>query len=153
MAWSGRDRTSPGSKPARIRRCRPGSPDAGCCLQSWWDGPDGFSTSNGFAYPLSVNAVRVVHRDAGMSCSGWRTYGTISCRGSLVHPVMPAMAREAPSTGGTRGGRRNRPTPRRPWEIRGAACPGIRANPRALPGCASTLARSSPLVAARHRPG
>src|SRR5882762_7964792 len=31
-----------------------------------------------------------------MSCSGWRTYGTISCRGSLVHPVMPAMAREAP---------------------------------------------------------
>src|SRR6266853_4033792 len=32
----------------------------------------------------------------GMCCSGWRTYGTISCRGSLVHPVMHAMGREAP---------------------------------------------------------
>src|SRR5260370_28207741 len=42
-----------------------------------------------------------------MSCVGWGTYGTIACRGNLVHPAMPAMAREAPI---------NRRNPRRETE-------------------------------------
>ena len=65
----------------------------------------------------------------------------------------PPWRGKRPSTGGSRDGRPNRATPRRPWEIRDAACPGIRATRRVLPGCASTLAPSSPLAAARRRPG
>src|SRR3984957_690114 len=31
-----------------------------------------------------------------MTCSGWRTYGTISATGILVQPAPPARARDAP---------------------------------------------------------
>ena len=45
---NGRGHTFPGSRPGRRYRCRPGSRDAGRCLQSWWDDTGGSRPESGW---------------------------------------------------------------------------------------------------------
>src|SRR5882762_1956897 len=57
-----------------------------------------------------------------MICSGWRTYGTICCVGSLVQPVSPANAADAAITFSSSRRSRVAPGSLAPWGNSFSAC-------------------------------
>ena len=128
--------------------------DAGRCLQSLWDGRDGFRPATGWRIRRASLPWRSTSGGQGSRARAGARRGRSARAGSLTQPVMPARPATRPSLSGSRGAKRSRPIRRRLWEIRGAVLPGNSSTAGKLFQAAPVFraAWSAPVICARRLP-